>query len=62
MSDPRYAKLTRYKRRLFPELICPDHDKLGERAVSSKTSKMVWCNGENNGRSGHWFVAREEDR
>ena len=60
-KDPRYSKLMRYQRRLFPERICPIHDKFGTAAASSKPSKLVWCIGENDGRSGHWFVAGVSD-
>jgi hypothetical protein len=53
-TDSRRAKLKRYERRLFPELICPTHDEVGQEAWSSKPTDLVWCNATGKSR-GHWF-------
>ncbi len=51
--DRRYAELRDFMRRLFPELVCPEHNEVGTPAISSKPTRYVWCAAS--GAKGHWF-------
>ncbi len=51
--DPRYAELCDFERRLFPELVCPEHNEVGTPAMSSKPTRYVWCTPS--GEKAHWF-------
>ncbi len=51
--DPRYIELRDFKRRLFPELVCPEHNEVGTPAMSCKPTRYVLC--MPSGGTAHWF-------